>query len=79
MHSQRELKLNNRETSLMLALAGFKRFVYNGALLGWLIDRENRQVYIYRPRVAVECLDNPANVSGDPVLPGLILDLSKIW
>ena len=54
-------------------------YIDNGALLGFLIDRKNRQVYIYRPGVAVECLDHPATVSGDPVLPGFVLDLSKIW
>jgi Uma2 family endonuclease len=56
-----------------------QEYIDNGALLGWLIDRKNRQVYIYRPGVAVECLDHPATVSGDPVLPGFVLDLSKIW
>ena len=56
-----------------------QEYIDNGALLGWLIDRKNRQVYIYRPGVAVECLDNPATVSGDSVLPDFILDLSKIW
>jgi Uma2 family endonuclease len=56
-----------------------QEYIDNGALLGWLIDRKNRQVYIYRPGVALECLDHPATVSGDPVLPGFVLDLSKIW
>ena len=56
-----------------------QEYLENGALLGWLIDRKNRQVYIYRPGVAVECLDNPATVSGESVLPGFVLDLSKIW
>jgi Uma2 family endonuclease len=56
-----------------------QEYIDNGALLGWLIDRKNQQVYIYRPGVAVECLDNPATVSGDSVLPGFVLDLSKIW
>lgn len=50
-----------------------------GIQLGWLIDRKNRQVYIYRPNQAVEILDNPATISGDPVLPGFILNLSKVW
>jgi len=56
-----------------------QEYIDNGALLGWLIDRKKRQVYIYRPGVAVECLDNPATVSGESVLPGFVLDLSKIW
>jgi len=50
-----------------------------GVQLGWLIDRKNRQVYIYRPGVAVECLDNPATISGEPVLPGFVLNMSKVW
>ncbi|MFB2838595.1 Uma2 family endonuclease, partial [Floridanema evergladense] len=50
-----------------------------GVQLGWLIDRKNRTVYIYRPNQEVEILDNPATISGDPVLPGFILNLNKVW
>ena len=50
-----------------------------GVQLGFLIDRKNRQVYIYRPQQPVQCLDNPDTVSGDPVLPGFILNMSKVW
>jgi Uma2 family endonuclease len=50
-----------------------------GIQLGWLIDRKNRKVYIYHPGQAVKCLDNPATVSGEPVLPGFMLDMSEIW
>ncbi|MDZ8263039.1 Uma2 family endonuclease [Nostoc sp. ChiQUE01b] len=47
--------------------------------LGWLIDRKQRKVYIYRPGLPEECLDNPATVSGKLVLPGFILNMSKVW
>ncbi len=50
-----------------------------GIQLGWLIDRKNKKVYISRPGLPEECLDNPATVSGDPVLPGFILNMSKVW
>ena len=50
-----------------------------GVQLGWLIDRKNCQVYIYRPGEEAECLDNPTTVSGDRVLPGFVLNMSKIW
>jgi Uma2 family endonuclease len=50
-----------------------------GVQLGWLIDRQHRKVYIYRPGNSAECLDNPHTVSGDPVLPGFVLNMSKIW
>ncbi len=50
-----------------------------GIQLGWLIDRLNRKVYIYRPGMPEECLDDPATVSGDPILPGFVLNMSEIW
>ncbi len=50
-----------------------------GVQLGWLIDRKNRQVYIYRPGFPEECLENPTTVSGDPVLPGFVLNMSYVW
>jgi Uma2 family endonuclease len=50
-----------------------------GVQLGWLIDRKNRRVYIYRPGLPEEGLENPATVSGDPVLPGFVLNMSNIW
>jgi Uma2 family endonuclease len=50
-----------------------------GIQLGWLIDRKQRKVYIYRPGLPEECLDNPATVSGELVLPGFILNMSKVW
>jgi Uma2 family endonuclease len=50
-----------------------------GIQLGWLIDRKHRQVYIYRPGMPTECLENPTTVSGDRILPGFILHMSKVW
>ncbi len=54
-------------------------YINQGARLGWLIDRDRRKVYVYRPGCLEECLDNPATLSGDPVLPGFILDMSEVW
>ena len=51
----------------------------SGIQLGWLIDRKQRKVYISRPGLPEECLDNPATVSGESVLPGFILNMSKVW
>ncbi|MFM7883900.1 MAG: Uma2 family endonuclease, partial [Microcystis panniformis] len=51
----------------------------NGTLLGWLIDRQNRQVYIYRPHQEPEILNAPETISADPELPGLVLVMAKIW
>jgi Uma2 family endonuclease len=56
-----------------------EEYIENGTLLGWLIDRVNRKVYIYRPNTAVEELDNPATLSGEGILPGFVLKLSTVW
>jgi Uma2 family endonuclease len=50
-----------------------------GIQLGLLIDRQNRQVYIYRSGQIEECLENPDTVSCDPILPGFVLNMGKIW
>ena len=51
----------------------------NQARLGWLIDRKNRKVEIYRQGRDMEILDNPATLSGEDVLPGFVLDLTEVW
>lgn len=56
-----------------------QEYIDNGVSLGWLIDRKNRKVYIYRPNSEVECLDNPATLSGESILPEIVLQLSTIW
>lgn len=54
-------------------------YMVNGARLGWLIDPETRTVEIYEPGEAVEILYNPQCVAGDPVLPGFILEMQRVW
>lgn len=56
-----------------------EEYLANGAQLGWLIDPEQRRVYVYRPDADVEHLDNPTEIAGDPVLPGFVLDLTDVW
>lgn len=53
-------------------------YLDNGVRLGWLIDPRNNRVHVYRPGQPVEVLEQPATVSGDPVLPGFSLDMSVI-
>jgi Uma2 family endonuclease len=51
----------------------------NGAQLGWLIDRQNRTVEIYRPGQKVEILNNPESLSGETILSDFVLELAPIW
>ena len=56
-----------------------REYIANGSCLGWLIDRKNHKVEIYRQNQDVEILDNSTTLSGDEVLPGFILDLTDVW
>ena len=54
-------------------------YMENGTRLGWLIDFQKRIVHVYRQGKAVETLEEPESVSGDPVLPGFVLELRELW
>ena len=56
-----------------------QEYLDNGMQLGWLIDPSTRQVYIYRPSVTVECVDDPSRMPGDPELPDFVLEMTHIW
>ena len=73
------LDLRSPSDALVTVQAKMQEYLDNGARLGWLIDPIEQKVYIYRPQAPVECLDNPQVISGDPVLPGFVLDLGRVW
>ena len=56
-----------------------EEYIANGCQLGWLIDPSKKQVHVYRPGQPAQVLDDPQTVSGDPELPGFVLDLEPVW
>ncbi|MBW4477170.1 MAG: Uma2 family endonuclease [Tolypothrix brevis GSE-NOS-MK-07-07A] len=72
------IELRSRTDSLKELQDKMQEYIDNGASLGWLIDRKNKRVEIYRPLKDVEILENPATLSGEDVLPGFVLDLTAI-
>ncbi|AVH69807.1 Uma2 family endonuclease [Nostoc sp. 'Lobaria pulmonaria (5183) cyanobiont'] len=72
------VELRSRTDSLKELQEKMQEYIENGTQLGWLIDRKNNRVEIYRPGKDVEVLDNPASLSGENVLPGFVLDLQQI-
>ncbi|MGI2908778.1 Uma2 family endonuclease [Tolypothrix sp. VBCCA 56010] len=72
------IELRSRTDSLKELQDKMQEYIDNGANLGWLIDRKNKQVEIYRPGKEVEILENPAYLSGEDVLPGFVLNLMPI-
>ena len=73
------IELRSSKDSLASLQNKMKEYIENGAELGWLFDPKNKQMYIYRPNQAVECLEGPSSISGDPVLPGFVFDPREIW
>lgn len=73
------VELRSQSDSLATLQAKMGEYIANGAELGWLIDPLEKRVYVYRPQSEVERLDNPASVSGEPLLRGFVLDLKEVW
>lgn len=72
------IELRSKSDSLKELQEKMQEYMENGARLGWLIDRKNQRVEIYRQGQDVEILENPATLSGEDVLSGFILDLKQI-
>ena len=73
------IELRSPSDSLSDVQDKMTEYLENGVLLGFLLDPRQRRVYVYRPGQDAEVLEEPETVSGDPVLPGFVLDLSVIW
>ncbi|MDX1941473.1 MAG: Uma2 family endonuclease [Saprospiraceae bacterium] len=53
-------------------------YIENGCLLGWLIDRKNEQVFIYRTDGSITVVKSfDEALSGENELPDFTLLLSK--
>jgi len=55
-----------------------QEYAANGARLGWLIDPRSKRVWAYTAD-GLRVFDEPESLSGDPLLPGFILDLTEIF
>jgi Uma2 family endonuclease len=73
------IELRSESDNLRILQDKMQEYIDNGTQLGWLIDRKQRRVFIYRPNIAVEELDNPKTLDGETLLPGFVLDLSQVW
>ncbi|HBK24508.1 MAG TPA: hypothetical protein DDZ60_19015 [Planktothrix sp. UBA10369] len=73
------LELRSKNDAIDKLRAKMIEYIENGASLGWLIDRKNKTVEIYRQNQDVELLNHPVNLSGEDILPGFMLDLTEVW
>lgn len=73
------IELRSHTDSLSALQDKMQEYIANGAQLGWLIDPMAKKVYVYRPHTELECLENPASISGEALLKGFTLDLGEVW
>ena len=73
------IEIRSSSDRLSRLQAKMQEYIDNGARLGWLVDPIGRRAYVYRPGAAVEVLDSPQTLSGDPELAGFTLDMGAIW
>ena len=60
-------------------LAKMREWMDGGARLGWGIDRQNRQVYLYRAGHAEpELLEDPETLSGEDILSGFTFHVRSL-
>ncbi|MDF5715599.1 MAG: Uma2 family endonuclease [Rhizonema sp. NSF051] len=69
------IELRSRTDSLTQLQEKMQEYLNSGLRLGWLINPQAQQVEIYRPNQTFEIVQLPANLSGENVLPGFVLDL----
>jgi Uma2 family endonuclease len=73
------IELRSKSDTVASLQKKMAEYLANGTILGWLIDRQNCQVYLYRPDQETVILHDPKVVIGDPELSGFELVMAKIW
>jgi Uma2 family endonuclease len=72
------IELRSESDPLTRLLSKMTEYIENGTSLAWLIDPLESKAYIFS-RDEVQTLRKPLSLSGEPFMPGFILDLKDIW
>lgn len=73
------VELRSPSDSLKSVKEKMVEYIANGVQLGWLIDPQQKKVYVYQPGAEVIELDHPTSISGEPLLEGFTLDLTSYF
>jgi Uma2 family endonuclease len=73
------VELRSPSDAITMLQSKMEEYIQNGAQLGWLIDPIEKRVFVYRPGTPPDLLQNPTTISGDPTLPGFVLDVQQLW
>jgi Uma2 family endonuclease len=73
------IELRSPSDSLAELKEKMEQWIANGAQVGWLIDPEEKTVYVYRPGDAPEMHHHPTSVQGSGVVAGFELVMTRVW
>ena len=73
------VEVSSLSDDIKRAQAKMELWLRNGVRLGWLVDPFDQRVWVYRPGAGAVMLERPDELSDDEVLPGLVVDLRRIW
>lgn len=73
------LELMSPSDQLKTTQAKVYEYRDNGVKLAWLINPQQQQVEIYRSDKPTEVVNKPSSLSGEDILPNLIIELDFIW
>jgi Uma2 family endonuclease len=73
------IELRSKTNSLQTLQEKMAEYQSNGVRLGLLVNPKNKQVEIYRPGQEPEILESPTSIDCNEVMPGFMLDMSRIW
>ena len=73
------VEVQSRNQSAPYLRRKMQEWIDGGSQLGWLLLPLQRQVEIYRPDREPEILVDPVTLSGEGVMPGLVVSMSDVW
>lgn len=72
------IEIRSINDSLAKLKAKMEEYISNGVQLGWLIDSKNQQALVYRRDGSITQYPATAILSGEDVVPGFTLSLTKL-
>lgn len=73
------IELRSASDSLKKLQEKMEEYIQNGVSLGWLIDVKNKKVHVYKANTETQILENPTEISGEPILKDFVLNVQEIW
>jgi len=73
------IEIRSKTDSLDVLQAKMAEYRDNGVSLGWLIDRYNRQAYVYRADGSITQYPSDALLTGEDIVPGFTLLLKMLF